>query len=74
MIHVVNFNVAEEVKVGRSNDSEIRISDISVSRFHALIKKSPKGYFYIEDKNSKFGTLALIRQPILLNNNESNFI
>lgn len=28
------------IKVGRGHDSEIRITDISVSRCHALIKRS----------------------------------
>jgi pSer/pThr/pTyr-binding forkhead associated (FHA) protein len=28
------------IKVGRGHDSEVRITDISVSRCHALIKRS----------------------------------
>ena len=73
VIHVINFAATEEIRMGRGHDADVRITDISVSRVHALIKKSPKGYFYIEDNNSKFGTLALIKHPFLLSFNESNF-
>lgn len=48
------------VKLGRGHDQDIRITDISVSRFHSKIRKNAKGYFYIQDNNSKFGTLQLI--------------
>ena len=46
-------------KLGRGHESDIRISDISVSRFHAQLKCTKDGY-YLEDNNSKFGTLALV--------------
>jgi len=45
--------------MGRGSDSDVRISDISVSRCHALIKYEKDG-FYLEDNNSKFGTLVLV--------------
>jgi pSer/pThr/pTyr-binding forkhead associated (FHA) protein len=49
----------QEVSIGRGNDNEIRVNDISVSRIHAFIKKDPKdGSFFIEDNQSKFGTLV----------------
>lgn len=72
---MINFGLGNaEIKLGRGHDADVRITDISVSRFHAIFKKSPKGYFYIEDNNSKFGTLALVRNPILLSSNDSNYI
>lgn len=46
-------------KLGRGHEADIRISDISVSRFHAQLRCTSDGY-YIEDNNSKFGTLAMI--------------
>ena len=46
------------IKVGRGHDSEVRITDISVSRCHALIKRSLKGDYILEDNSSKFGTLV----------------
>jgi pSer/pThr/pTyr-binding forkhead associated (FHA) protein len=38
------------VRIGRGNDNDLRLNDISVSRIHAYIKKDSKdGSFYIED-------------------------
>ena len=52
-------------RLGRGHESDIRITDISVSRFHAHLKCTKKG-FIIEDNNSKFGTLLLEPNPIKL--------
>lgn len=43
----------------------MRILDISVSRIHSCITYH-KGSFYLTDWNSKFGTLALIRNKITI--------
>eukprot|EP00826_Nyctotherus_ovalis_P014467 TRINITY_DN14034_c0_g1_i13.p1 TRINITY_DN14034_c0_g1~~TRINITY_DN14034_c0_g1_i13.p1 ORF type:complete len:180 (+),score=27.89 TRINITY_DN14034_c0_g1_i13:101-640(+) len=60
IVNVVIPNAAKNTfKIGRGHESELRINDISVSRLHAQLKCTPDGYF-IEDNNSKFGTLALI--------------
>jgi pSer/pThr/pTyr-binding forkhead associated (FHA) protein len=48
------------VKIGRGHDCEIRVTDISVSRNHALIQKMGNGYIVFDNK-SKFGTL--VREP-----------
>lgn len=61
------------IKVGRGHDSEVRITDISVSRCHALIKKSSKGDYVLEDNNSKFGTLVQIRKPYMLSKSGVNY-
>jgi pSer/pThr/pTyr-binding forkhead associated (FHA) protein len=50
-----------EYILGRGHEADIKIADISVSRFHATIKYSKQG-FLLTDNNSKFGTLLL--QPI----------
>jgi pSer/pThr/pTyr-binding forkhead associated (FHA) protein len=40
----------DNVKIGRGNENDLRLNDISVSRLHAWIKRDPKdGSFYIED-------------------------
>jgi len=50
-------NVPEEgIKLGRGHECEIRITDISVSRNHALIKFIGNS-FIVFDNKSKFGTL-----------------
>jgi pSer/pThr/pTyr-binding forkhead associated (FHA) protein len=62
------------IKVGRGHDSEVRITDISVSRCHALIKRSNKGDFIVEDNNSKFGTLVLLRKPYIMSKSGTNYL
>lgn len=63
VVHVLNMIYEDEISIGRGHDIAVRVTDISVSRCHAIIKKSPLGFYYIIDNNSKFGTLALVRQP-----------
>lgn len=53
---ITNLGLAG-IKLGRGHECEIRITDISVSRNHALIKQNLDG-FYIYDNKSKFGTLV----------------
>ena len=48
---------SEGIRLGRGHDCEIRISDISVSRNHAIIKNIGNS-FYLFDNKSKFGTLV----------------
>ena len=62
------------IKVGRGHEAEVRITDISVSRFHALIKRSLKGDYFLEDNNSKFGTLVMVRKPAILNKTGTNYL
>ena len=66
MIHMLAVTENKtEFKLGRGHESEVRINDISVSRCHAIIKYKEDG-FYIEDNNSKFGTIALLKEKLLL--------
>lgn len=65
IIHVLNLGKKDIIKLGRGHESNIRISDISVSRCHALIKVVDKK-FYIEDNNAKFGTLLGFSEPICI--------
>jgi len=59
---VVSFTETEgvpsAVRIGRGIDNDLRIPDISVSRIHAFLKQDIDGNFYIEDNQSKFGTLV----------------
>lgn len=55
-----------EFKLGRGHNADLRINDISVSRVHSMIKLQ-NGKFILEDNDSKFGTMVLIKQrtPLL---------
>ena len=63
-IYVVSLNVSKKIKIGRGHDSSILLSDISVSRIHCLMVVDGKNV-YLEDNNSKFGTLILIQSPVI---------
>jgi len=56
-ICIVSFAIRKMLRVGRHNDNEIRLSDVSVSRHHAALSWS-FGAAYIQDSESKFGTLV----------------
>ncbi|CDW87477.1 fha domain [Stylonychia lemnae] len=74
VIHVVNMLNVNEIKLGRGHDADVRVTDISVSRLHAVLKKTSKGYFVLEDNRSKFGTLCMVKNPLPLSINETNYI
>jgi len=45
----------EPIRLGRGHQCDLRISDISISRVHALLKYKD-GKFLVFDNESKFGT------------------
>ena len=50
----------EPIRLGRGHQCDLRISDISVSRVHALMKYKD-GRFLLFDNESKFGTLIVLK-------------
>jgi pSer/pThr/pTyr-binding forkhead associated (FHA) protein len=63
-IHVLMYIENDEHFIlGRGHESDVRISDISVSRSHAKISFKNKN-FILEDTGSKFGTLVLAKDPV----------
>ena len=63
ILHLISLKNGETAKIGRGQDSGIRLSDISVSRIHSKIKFL-KGKFFIHDAKSKFGTLLQIKKEL----------
>jgi hypothetical protein len=61
MTHVVSLASEKVLRIGRSQDSHVRIDDVSVSRTHSTIAFE-NGEFVIADNNAKFGTLLALRQ------------
>jgi hypothetical protein len=59
-------NIEYPIKIGRAKESNVLISDISVSRFHCQIIIDNNKNIYIEDNSSKFGTLILIQTPKII--------
>jgi len=68
MVHLIMPHEGMDTfRLGRGHDSEVRVSDISVSRCHAILKYDRNDHeFYLEDNLSKFGTLVLAKQAIEL--------
>lgn len=64
-MHVIHFTTAKDIKIGRGHESNIRVTDISVSRIHATLEHL-QNKFYLRDENSKFGTLMGLDRPRLL--------
>ena len=65
-IHVIQLN-GDELTIGRGHESDVRINDISVSRKHAVLKYNvDEGTLLLRDLKSKFGTLILIKKPLLI--------
>lgn len=65
-VHLIKLIDSNPVVIGRGNESDVRISnDVSVSRFHASIRKVKDGVL-LEDQGSKFGTLVQMRQGAVL--------
>ena len=65
-IHVIQLN-DDELTIGRGHESDVRINDISVSRNHAKLKYNKEdGTILLRDLKSKFGTLILIKKPLLI--------
>jgi hypothetical protein len=68
MVHLIMpDSKMSSFKLGRGHESDVRVSDISVSRCHAVIKYFPEDHcYYLEDNLSKFGTLVLAKEGIEL--------
>src|SRR5580700_2592453 len=47
---------AKTIRIGRTPDNDITLSDLDVSRHHAELRRNPDGSFEIIDLNSHQGT------------------
>lgn len=56
--YILNSQKYKRYLIGRGQDCDLKISDISVSRNHCQIHYRD-GRFYLQDSSSKFGTLVL---------------
>ena len=53
------------ISIGRNNENDIILNDISVSKFHSVLKYDKlNGKINILNLSKKFGTLVLVRKPI----------
>ena len=60
-LYVINMERNyKKLNIGRGKEAEILLTDVSVSRIHSIISREGNNIF-LEDNNSKFGTLILIQ-------------
>jgi len=64
-LHIIILNDNDKIVLGRAHESDVRISDISVSRAHTCLEFIDKT-LYVKDLKSKFGTLKLVQNDIEL--------
>jgi hypothetical protein len=62
-LYIIHMKDKTCIRLGRANDADVRMTDISISRNHAYLKMF-NGNFFLEDCASKFGTLTLLRDKI----------
>ena len=63
--YLVKFEKNNIMKIGRALEMQLILNDISVSRNHCQLKLEEDGSIFLEDNNSKFGTLVLIQAETL---------
>ena len=64
ILHVITASDSP-ILIGRAADTDLKINDISVSRAHASIEFHNSN-FYLKDCKSKFGTVAIIKRPVVI--------
>eukprot|EP00382_Lankesteria_abbotti_P000781 CAMPEP_0113844246 /NCGR_PEP_ID=MMETSP0372-20130328/141_1 /TAXON_ID=340204 /ORGANISM="Lankesteria abbotti" /LENGTH=582 /DNA_ID=CAMNT_0000813249 /DNA_START=152 /DNA_END=1900 /DNA_ORIENTATION=+ /assembly_acc=CAM_ASM_000359 len=70
-IHFSSLAGKDELKLGRGHESDVRIPDVSISRYHATIRfNETEREFTLDDHKSKFGTLISLRRPHYLSAGE----
>ena len=61
-LYAISMDENKKIKIGRGHDANLVLNDISISRVHCFFTIDSKNV-YLEDNNSKFGTLVLIQNP-----------
>ena len=63
-IYAISLDKERKIKIGRGHEARVILSDISVSRIHCIMTIE-KNQVFIEDNDSKFGTLILVQTPMI---------
>ena len=73
--HIVHILVDSNAPllIGRSADTDLKINDVSVSRSHAVIN-CYKNIFYLKDCGSKFGSLIILKRPLIIEENKDAIV
>ena len=67
LFYLVDFKKLKNIILGRGNDAHVKISDISISRTHAYLRVINNSEIWMEDWDSKFGSLVVQNEPGMQN-------
>jgi hypothetical protein len=71
-IHVVQL-IDDEIYIGRNGSNDIIDEDLTVSRYHAVLKYNhSEGEVILENRSGTYGTLVLIKGNIKMNDKNLN--
>lgn len=62
--HTFEFKGKTKISLGRKKETTWKISDLSVSKFQWNFHLIEDSKIFVEDTNSKYGTLALVKKPM----------
>ena len=61
IIYIISFDTKNSITIGRSQSSDMKIADVTISRIHSILLRTRDNKLMIKDANSKFGTLILLQ-------------
>ena len=70
IIYIISFDTKNKITIGRSQGSDMKIPDVTISRIHSILLRTKDNKILIKDANSKFGTLILLQSKNILINNK----
>ena len=69
LIYIISFDEKNSISIGRGQDCDVRLGDVTVSRTHSLLLRTKENKIMIKDAGSKFGTLILLQaKKVLISN------
>ena len=70
IIYIISFDTKNSITIGRSQSSDMKIADVTISRIHSILLRTRDNKLMIKDANSKFGTLILLQAKNIFINNK----
>ena len=71
IIYIISFDEKNSISIGRGQDCDVRLADVTVSRMHSLFIRTKDNKIIIKDAGSKFGTLILLQAKKVLIKNKT---
>ena len=68
IVYIISFDKQNSITIGRSQISDMKIADVTISRIHSILLRTKDNKLMIKDDDSKFGTLILLQAKNILIN------